>query len=1733
MGCQITYNKNNEVVSVRAPNMRPSILYSNIQEEYSDLTTNEAVEVWAESYTPGFINKYRGKRDENGEAVFKDARPHLLPVVDEIRFSADQTTKARAVASNFNMEGGFITNIEDSRAVSKALKQAGVRGIQVKSTPGGKIFFTQNGSFYDPFNETYLGQSDQIKDWQLGNVINELLTQLGVTVEWSDELAANVKGQADVLNRIIKLAEGRADERTLTREMMHVIVSMMRGTARYNAMASEIKRLPIYKGTRAGYSQFSTYDEGKIVEEAMVNHLSDVMEDEASPEARHWWNLLLDWLKRLITPRSRQVGVFRETAKMILEQDLESLSIKPEDPLAFEFEDEIWFEIEHVPEAQDAIGREFDAWNAEHTMDGDRHAWRGKTLRYRSTDKIARLNRELFGLAEFAPEQKKLYTTKGTILHMYYQLLMEDARIFHETGVQPGRQSRDYENAVYNHLKDLPEFEGLTKDYYKLNPKHFNTIAKGVSHLYQSIMEEDPNARIYLEQFIPLEEEDLGGVADVVVVHGDGTLSMYDYKNVKMKRRGRSGYLAPDTDDRKLQLYDAQLSIYKRMLEKNLNLSHENFRQIRIIPVNIQYDDNNNVTTLQMGHPKLSKRHLRQITASHEFVPGDTDLNTFMEKLYNERTSLRNQLKTAKGKEKKFIEYRLGQINDDISDLIVEGDVNAMLEGLGQFIQQVKKNVKTYTFKGLNNVRNRLEMYESFPNGYRNKIEEIPDEEYKAVIQEKMRHFTDLLNEAQSMVIDESIHRAQMFFDPTGKHKITEGGRGPSLLSEIFEGLSKVSEPVTQTLFKLFREQEETMRLQLLEYEGEINKKHQAYVKWAVKNGHGRFGTALFDPLINKKTGNLITAYNKEFYDKKEKIFEQYADNAAKGKSTKEQVQWMQDHMEFDEELWKENVEKERKSLEEAGTYTAKKIKQLLARFNYLNPMLHEQAWFTANNHFVYKIKSWDDPIMHKYVSDEWRYVMNNEPAREFYEMYVKYNRLMGQMIGYDHIRSNTIGHFRASFIEKLTNWGIFTMNMGSLLSPVELREMGELHGATDHNGNPINRIPIVGVDELFEPVTDREKIRIGNEMVKEGFKRDTIEFDEELERRARALGKERGRANKSYDLVKSLKLMLHYATRYKLMSDIEEEVMTIRSVLDTDRYKQVPTDNFARRMYNVFTQRAQEKQGASPNLVSFVDTMINMHLYGRRLQGKDLLVNIGGKQYSSRQLVERAHEFLSFSTIALNPIIAGANSINAANNQRIQGKRKRYFTNQAFKDSVDTITSVDDKALRFLWFMEPTARSLPKERAVRSSQGFLNKTLTGRWFYALHRGEINKAGASKTKRELTEAGYISVDNPYFGDDAVGNAVAVAMAKTWVLDSDGRIKNPHDPFHKIEDPEAKTLYEIFQHENLIEDFSAEMNPFEGLSKSELARFRALILRAQSEIKGSTSQWDYSQADSNIVWQLMKKFRDWIPPMASARFEGLRHDPLADSYTQGYFTGTWKELMGEGKRELMRDEDIEHTGIVKFYFKHMLAPTVGRFLELLWQAMTFNVYEYKFGDKRTKRAEYAYNRMLLENPELDRNTFTFEGFVEFRKNQIRAAATEVRYVMMTYGIFMLIAQATDWDDDDNTNILTRYIYQLAQRSNLELTFWFSPQSVTDILKSPLPVIRLVTDTQKAINNFFQEGAEAVGLLPVNRRDKTPMFYYTMKRLPVLNQILNLTGYFPSYNGKEGTLSKIVAETMLKR
>lgn len=346
---------------------------------------------------------------------------------------------------------------------------------------------------------------------------------------------------------------------------------------------------------------------------------------------------------------------------------------------------------------------------------------------------------------------------------------------------------------------------------------------------------------------------------------------------------------------------------------------------------------------------------------------------------------------------------------------------------------------------------------------------------------------------------------------------------------------------------------------------------------------------------------------------------------------------------------------------------------------------------------------------------------------------------------------------------------------------------------------------------------------------------------------------------------------------------------------------------------------------------------------------------------------------------------------------------------------------------------------------------------------------KAKELSASKTSKIL------STDTMFIGqrktDQFVDETVTNAMGQNYGLDSNSKITK----LNKL--PEGtKSLWDLAEIKN------GEL-VIEGLTDEALNNFRRKVRIITGSIKGTTSKEDISIIQTNILGQTVMQFRNWMPGMIKERFGKLRLNEDLEEYEMGRFRVGFNEIAHKG------------------FF-----PALAKFTA---EIVSFSTYRYQ---PNSFIASQEYANYLTNNPSSE---LTIEEYMQVKEAQLRALAAEVRMYLITLGV--ILAMAGDWDDDDKPDYkkywATRKLVKLMHRSALELGFFFSPSSATELVRTPIPLTGLAIDLQKLVTNTFDESLD-LAFGRSDSRDKTGKLYYTAKMIPIVKTGTDLFEVFDS-------------------
>ena len=520
MACQVFRDGKGNVINVKASNGQNSILFKDLS-SILHVDRNDAARLWAHIHTDFFKERYFGEFDKNNEPILRDSRDLLGSLYDETLYMPDKLSRLQTIAARYQMsEDGYFPRHIDKDTIKKELSLANINAT-IESSDNGN-YLRLRGKYFNPLNPTFdLDRSDLPPDVELDRTINVFLHKVGAKVNTSDytgQSKNDMHHRVNVFSGIIDIVEGRRNKSTLTEEAAHIMVAMMRHTDDYTIMMGAIDNFLEYQQVVDEYGSEQEYDDNKLREEAIVKKITnEAINEFENTRNETWLDYIIRKLKELFKPE--YVSEFTQAARRLLDSNISGLR-KVEDTGSNVFFQKIKPNKQKQKYILDKL-KEQDELGIK-TI-GDRYFIEAlnKWVRFRPTDKVSKYSRHVYSHREFTPELKDIYTTKGTIIHFYNQLIMEhlkDGVDYTHAGI---------ESMVYNALKDHPEFKGKKEDYFKLTVPQFNSLKYGVTDIYEGIMEKDPGAVILTEKKIydPVEGyNDIAGTLDLLIVYSDGNM---------------------------------------------------------------------------------------------------------------------------------------------------------------------------------------------------------------------------------------------------------------------------------------------------------------------------------------------------------------------------------------------------------------------------------------------------------------------------------------------------------------------------------------------------------------------------------------------------------------------------------------------------------------------------------------------------------------------------------------------------------------------------------------------------------------------------------------------------------------------------------------------------------------------------------------------------------------------------------------------------------------------------------------------------------------------------------------------------------------------------------------------------------------------------------------------------------------------------------------------------------
>lgn len=1554
--------------------------------------------------------------------------------------------------------------------------------------------------------------------------VNEILDSKGMAIDAYFKM--------DAYNRILEIAQG-TEGISLSEEAAHLAIILLRGTKLYNRAINYLVNDPMFEQVAELYANEYAKSADpdvvneKVLEEVFAKRIAEELDNRIqNPQEtseRSWFGHLVDaivnWFNSVFFDNPSLRRDFQEVARMIHQQDYADMN--PENLDQATQEDYFYKKIEHNPilqqEVLESIQETQDKF--EQMDENGRYVIDGMTYRFRVTEiKDMRRKRYYSQIERKASEAYKEWAaTKGTVIHSYFQHIID---AYSEGATYTRKQILD---KVREDNKDLSlEHNKLAnrEELYLLNEADYKLVEQAAKEIVDEIRQNDPNA-IFLTEMKVADPRDFdktfAGTVDLLVIHGDGSVSIYDFKTTSFKKNAVHGYFYP-IHHQQIKDYDEQVGLYKDILSQVYNV--KKFRRTRIVPVHIAHNFNRKTNTLLGGiptevyaftktpphklHKALEEMGIRDLTQHVAVAHEQSDYSGVqkqIERLRTRKTLLEKDLESAVSVQKKGIIAQIQNIEKSIQSILVDNDIRTLIANMAHVINDAYKRLENpgnRNLKDFVDIKNYLEMHldflADFQEYFKDQTEEL-GENPLTKLNEEFNGWFEQLNLTYANVE----HRIVEILNEEANKNLIEGAKKEGMFQRAFQGMSRQNNPIFHRAAELLSESEFAKVKELNKIRTRVIDNHKEFVKWGKKKG--LTGYSLYQYIITEDK-NLAPKFRKEFFDDKKRFEQQLLANKKGSKEYNEALAWLKTHKEFNQELFDRDRERFKNYLESSPDVTKKSLEENLAEFDLDNPALNERAY--GQRSIYWKLDSAEET---KYASDLWNEARRpgNEGLRNYLDMYYSMNNDFAHIIGFDNVGYNSILNVKKDLMDEISETGFTNMKSfpDRLKAILHAEDSNFSVQLIDDAGNPVESIPIPKTKTPTARLSTAEKQRIRKELIAENLHpENSPEFLKELDKRLFLKSKEKGVDQKSIHLTNSLLIMADLVYNYKFMSEVKDEILALQWVLE-NKYQEIHTGKRDEVITDPATKEWQKTTaGATQATVDNFAKLIKARLYNKQNQDKEIVTEIQRNQegdtfnLSVTKAIRALSNYHSVMALGLAPIMGFANWSNARINLNILGKEGIYFTNKVWKDSLKSIGKADPKAMAGIALFELTQRDFQREAGMKASPDLLRRVINQTAFFILHAE---------------------------GDQNVDNNLIVSMLKHAVWDSDNKIKfkgsltnraeyyrkqselsRTTDPKKKAElaqwlqeNPEPKSLYDLIIEKedgsweldinNYLQEQGKEALDEKQIFK-ELTRFRRIAFDLSNQIKGTISPENISAVNTNLLTQQLMKFRTWMPGMIWSRFHGTRINPNSLELEVGRFTVGYSEI-------------IKQSGFV---------PKAKSFIKLMTEAITLGLYKAK-PDYRV--AEAILNKFKKENKGNDH--LNVHDFLELRRKKIAGLAREIG--ILTW-FFMLVQalRGIGWDDvDDDTNFAEYFIrrnsFNALRRTYLEISFFFNPISFLEIAKTPVPMLRLLDQFIRATTNGLEETSKLIRGVE-DPRDRTPFFHHSSKLVPGLNQALRMSGYF---------------------
>ena len=1540
--------------------------------------------------------------------------------------------------------------------------------------------------------------------------VKKVIDKMGVNVQSLTEYAkenptideSSVNAVADLAAGVIAISEAKADESTLTEEMVHIATAIIeqRNPELVTEMISKIGRFKIYKDTLEAYKDIPAYqlengkpDIRKIKKEAVDKMITaiilgdtDVSLEEADQSIfRRMWDMITDWFRGQY--KRANIDVFSKTAETVIGGEFEGSIVDLDSK-------EIYYQVtdkqkdfqRRVAETRASLRKVETTEKADPLLLDEEKATSyyellvdGEYVRItkRVTDRVKRWYRSRFGDKRFTAQEQKDNEVKrvlGTQYHNYFEEI--HARFFNEDGTRrenPGPR---------------PNIQG------GLNNQVYNKLETYYTDLIASFSENGKNPLVFseLQVYDPKEKE--AGTIDLLIVEEDGTANIYDWKFMSVAKG------AEDVAWYKQGAYDIQLGTYKKILLDNygvkkvgknravpiiMDLKRQNFQdptsKLEIKGIEIGSVDPNKIDKLTLT-PVSEKSETTGVEALDDVI---TQLNAVQaqiskkivsneeERMFKvERLNILNKaIRSLRGNQ------NLGPLIDAIAVMEREGaniiaEYQNSYEGrpaddkdltdvqLSEFSANMREYIASSTVFGelTDNIGDLI---------YTKEMEQdaITKEEKDELV--KRKELLDKLRD-QSESIRKSGRKIEKiageFADKfIGERNLVTGLMSPERvvkgLRSLFRGLSDIGLAATNLLYTMAnramgKAQEESLK--------EVNELIAIQDKLKARGGNLRdlvlkvYQKDTEGGIVNK----LIYKYQKEFY-------EQVDANAQEGARS---MKWLKDNVDLKayaqeaNKILKERLSRINKTYEEG----ALKEKLILEE---------KRKWDISRSDF----NGWNNYVIKRHPQEKWQseeYIdLKKDP--ELFELYNWISKMNDKAteIGYidNAVRSTFLPFVRKSMAESIA-WDGSLGSITNVMDKLKARADDVGYGAVNELTNELeNSIP-----KYY--TTDFSKTEDGPNDY----------------------------SDVSLDLFKNLILYTNHMNKYKYLTEVEDQLLLAKTVQQFK--KNIKTGRFGNA--SISDGRVQLEAGNTEN-IKIIDDYFRNVLYGQKYASDDTDVALGrainkvvGRDITSRTdnvySLQKTMDFLNRYTQMKSlgfEFISGAVNIFGGNIQ-ISAQAGKYFTaREVAKYEAKLLGNKfknDDERKMFIQLIDkfmPLKDDPTYDKLVESGMSKLTDKNFSDLLFVFFR---------QPEQHLEKSVFMALlDNMMVEDGKLVNIRDFVKNKYKARYNSAEEYRELNPKIKEEIAELQKTRSINAIKKL-EDGKLVIPGLDLNNREELQRLTNVARTISRTATGGQTEFDNLRINMNVWTRSMMVFKGWIPKLVDTRFGEFRK--VADNFNveigeDGMTTGERYEigrvrLWAGLVLESIRDKSLNVTNILQ-----------GN----------------EQGLKKIDELYEKYTTRYFKQNGVPAN-ITKEEFADLIQTNLRNQVKELIILFSMLGIAFAVGAITPDDDDDKARKnFIRFNQRVIDKFISELLFFYNPSEMANTLDSGMPLLGLLKDAGR----FAAHTAIEITGFDISNPDKTAEEVRKnaqptknlMKMFPLAKSFVNYLAMFDENFAKE--------------